>query len=134
MHCILISSSQGYIQIMLPRLIFVLFTIVCIAYTWFHTGKAKSCHAVNETKGTCKCEAKWKTKDQAGNLREELATYNFQACEDECSPYAQEIFCNDSCNKANTPEEKNALCPGRKSRFTGITEYECSCPFDIAAN
>ena len=121
-------------QTMVSRLLFVLFTIVCIAYTWVHTGKAKSCDAVNEPKGTCKCVAKWKTVDSAGNPREELATYNFQACDEECEPYAQEVFCNDVCAKGNTPEEKNALCPGRKSRFPGNIEYECGCPFDIAAN
>lgn len=37
-------------QNMLPRLLFVLFTVVCIAYTWFHTGKAKSCDLINEPK------------------------------------------------------------------------------------
>lgn len=48
--------SSGYICIiMMSRVIFVLFAVAFIAYTWLHSGQAKSSEAVNNPKATCKC-------------------------------------------------------------------------------
>lgn len=67
---------------MLPRLIFILFTITLITYLWFHANKADSktfdetiliTQAVNDPKGLCKCNAIWICKDEDGGPLEKTA-------------------------------------------------------------
>ena len=120
---------------MLSRLIFILFTIAFIAYTWLHTGKAKSCQAVNDPKGACNCEATWTCKDKAGNVTNREAKSSQLTCEDDCPAHRNNEFCNNDCPGATTQseDEKNALCPGRKDRYT-TCEHICNCSWSKEIN
>ena len=119
---------------MLPRLIFILFTIAFITYTWFHTGKAKS-HAVNDPRGACKCIATWICTDkETGNETVSEAMFSPLMYEDECLDYEQQEFCSNDCPKAGGSEEqKKALCPGGSNLNPGC-KHTCSCKWDLAIN
>lgn len=118
---------------MLLRLIFVLFAIAFMAFTWFYTGQAKSCQAVNDPKGTCKCKATWVWLNE-GNKTTSEAEDSFQGCEDDCQAFSTEKFCNNDCPNGSTPEEKNALCPGRKDVYKNVQEHSCNCPISSTVN
>jgi hypothetical protein len=107
---------------MLPRLLFVIFTISFIAYTWFHTGKAKS-HALNDPKGTCYCKALWTCKDKDGNETTSVVTDRKIAFEDELQIEEERFCCPQITNAEELPQNS---CIG--SKFKNPTcEHTCSC-------
>ncbi|MBI3309594.1 MAG: hypothetical protein HYZ79_09530 [Candidatus Melainabacteria bacterium] len=118
---------------MMPRILFVIFTIVFITFVWFSTSEAKAHHALNDPLGFCKCNAHWTTEDSAGNGRELSATGQERAYEDEC-PEMEAKWCADSCPDANLDVEKDEKCPGRSTRYENVKEHECSCIWDMAVN
>ena len=100
---------------MVPRLLFIIFTIAFIAYTWFHTGQAKSCSAVNDpTKGWCHCNhsIEWLNKDGVSNTAN-INKVEDGTCNDDCEVF-KDKFCNEPCPNAKTPEEQEQLCPWLK--------------------
>lgn len=118
---------------MISRIIFVIFTIAFLTFTWFYTGKAKSECAVNDVKGYCKCNAHWVTQDSGKNRFDHSAQDSPICCEVEC-PSIEAVFCSNECPEAITDEEKNQMCPGRKDKFEAVIEHECSCFWDTAVN
>ena len=116
---------------MFARIIFVLFTIAFITYTWFHTSKAKSCHAVNEVKGTCKCEAIYIQTTKEGNKNIQEARDSFQACEDDCIE-RNAVFCSDC--EGNSEAEKREKCPGSSLFYPGCKKEKCGCEWSTAVN
>ena len=104
-----------------------------MAYAWFHTGQAKSCQAVNDLKGTCKCKASWVWLNE-GNKSTGKAEDSFQGCEDDCQAFATKQFCNNDCLEGSTQGEKNAHCAGRKDVYKNVQEHDCNCLLNSAVN